>query len=69
MCLVSRTRPDLYEYLVTSEIFEPLEVELILDRRHGERRQEVEPVEVERRRADRRTAWTPAATGSWIHVG
>lgn len=69
VCLVSRTRPDLYEYLVASKIFEAVGVKLMLDRRHGEQRQRVEPVEVERRRADRRTAWAPSASGNWIHVG
>lgn len=52
--LVARHEARLYEYLVDRFRDDP-NVEVILDRRHGERRSRSERHAAERRRADRRT--------------
>jgi len=51
--IVSRENPSLYNHLRAT--LETATVEVIFDRRSGERRQGDDPPEVERRRADRRT--------------
>lgn len=51
--IVARERSDLYRYL--SQTFSDAEsVEVIVDRRDGERRDLVIPVQIERRRRERR---------------
>ncbi len=53
LLIVAWDRPDLWDYW--RRWFTGLEgVEVILDRRRGERRQSVDPHEPERRRGDRR---------------
>jgi hypothetical protein len=52
--IVSRMHPDLFEYLREHFVDAP-EVQVILDRRNGQRRQSSMLVMPERRRADRRT--------------
>lgn len=56
--IVSKGRPDLRDHLAW-EIFTAAEVQVILDRRQGERRQRTEGDRPDRRRGDRRTTWTP----------
>jgi hypothetical protein len=51
--IVSRRHRDLYTYLRERFASDPA-VEVILDRRFGQRRQRQAPVEPERRRAERR---------------
>jgi len=55
--VVAPNRPDLCEAL--RRIFEDMPVQVVLDRRQGERRQGEQPVERERRRTDRRASWSP----------
>lgn len=50
--IVARGQPDLWHHL--KQDFAEEEVQVILDRRRGDRRQRVEAQEPERRRADRR---------------
>ena len=50
--IVARDQPDLWHHLKRD--FAEEEVQVILDRRRGDRRQRVEAQEPERRRADRR---------------
>ena len=52
--VVSRHHPDLYAYL-RERFASDANVEVILDRRVGQRRRRAAPAAVERRRADRRT--------------
>jgi hypothetical protein len=52
--LVSRHEPRLYEYLL-ERFRDDGNVEVILDRRRGERRRQSQSQESERRRSDRRT--------------
>lgn len=51
--IVSRDNPALYEVLRREFEGEP-EVEVILDRRYGDRRRAATPVAIERRRGERR---------------
>jgi hypothetical protein len=51
--VVSRQHPDLYAYL-RERFANDAAVEVILDRRLGQRRQRAEERDVDRRRADRR---------------
>jgi hypothetical protein len=51
--IVSRRERSLYEYAVRAFASRP-EIQVIYDRRHGERRRTSETPAVERRRADRR---------------
>lgn len=51
--IVTRTQPDLWRYL-TDNFAGDEKVEVVLDRRRGERRQRIQPHEVERRRGERR---------------
>ena len=51
--VVSRRHPDLYEYLRERFASDP-SVEVIFDRRLGQRRRSQEPHGAERRRSDRR---------------
>jgi hypothetical protein len=51
--VVARDQPVLFETL-RREFSSDREIEVIMDRRHGERRQVVIPYAVERRRAERR---------------
>lgn len=53
LLLVARNQPDLWRYLKNNFAGDQ-KVEVILDRRRGERRQRIEPHEPERRRAERR---------------
>ena len=53
LLLVTRNQPDLWHYL-KNNLAGDEKVEVILDRRRGERRQRVQPHEPERRQADRR---------------
>ena len=53
LVIVSRTEPDLYNYLRRAFSGDK-KVQVFLDRRQGQRRQRVQPYEPERRRADRR---------------
>lgn len=53
--IVSRRWPDLYE--TVNGLCEEGEIEVILDRRRAERRQQRTPHVPERRQGDRRTAW------------
>jgi hypothetical protein len=52
--VVARDRKDLYDHLRRAFADTPA-VDIILDRRHGERRQLTTPPAAERRRRDRRT--------------
>lgn len=52
LVIVSRTEPARYTYL--KHVFARQGVEVIVDRRAGERRRRLEPATAERRRADRR---------------
>jgi hypothetical protein len=52
--VVSRSETSLYQYLIERFIDDP-NVEVILDRRRGERRRRGSPGLPERRQADRRT--------------
>jgi hypothetical protein len=52
--VVSRRHPDLYEYL-RERFASDQAVEVILDRRIGQRRRARRPPDTERRRADRRS--------------
>jgi hypothetical protein len=54
LVIVSREHPDLYVYLRDRLAADP-DVEMILDRRLGERRRELQPTQPQRRRRDRRT--------------
>ena len=51
--IVARDQPDLWHHL-RQDFARDEEVEVLLDRRRGERRQRVQAYEPERRRADRR---------------
>ncbi len=51
--IVARNQPDLWHYL-RRDFAGDEEVQVVLDRRRGERRQRVLPHEPERRQADRR---------------
>ncbi len=51
--VVARERPDLYEFLLRAFSDAP-EVDVLLDRRLGERRRRHDPCGVERRREERR---------------
>ena len=51
--IVARERPDLYEFLLR-EFSDAPEVDVVLDRRLGERRGRHDPCGVERRREERR---------------
>mgnify|MGYP001569806234 FL=1 len=53
LLIVARTEPDLWRYLKHNFAGDD-KVEVILDRRRGERRQRIQPHEPERRQADRR---------------
>ena len=53
LLIVARNQPDLWHYLKRNFAGDE-KVEVILDRRRGERRQRIQPHEPERRRADRR---------------
>jgi hypothetical protein len=53
LIVVARSEPALYQYIAGQYSHEP-EVEVVVDRRHGERRQRHAPPSEERRRADRR---------------
>lgn len=61
--VVSRYRPDLYECL-KQEFSDDVSVEVILDRRLGERRWTRIPFEPERRRAERRRSAEEASLRS-----
>jgi hypothetical protein len=53
MLIVAREQPQVYDYL--KQVFSAVEkVEVILDRRRGERRRRNEPHEPERRQGQRR---------------
>lgn len=52
LCIVSRARPGAYAYL--KHVFASDTVDVLLDRRVGERRRRQAPAAFERRRADRR---------------
>ena len=51
--IVARGQPDLWHHL-TRDFAGDEEVQVLLDRRRGERRQHLQPNEPERRRSDRR---------------
>lgn len=53
LLIVARDQPDLCDYLMRDFAADE-EVQVLLDRRQGERRQHRRPHEPERRRADRR---------------
>ena len=53
LLIVARSQPDLWHYL-NDNFAGDAKVEVILDRRGGERRQRIQPHEPERRRAERR---------------
>ncbi len=53
LLIVARNQPDLWRYL-KDNFAEDGKVEVILDRRRGERRQRLHPHEPERRHAERR---------------
>ena len=53
LLIVARNQPDLWRYL-KDNFARDEKVEVILDRRRGERRQRIQPHEPERRGADRR---------------
>ena len=53
LLFVARSQPDLWHYLKNNFAGDE-KVEVILDRRRGERRQRIQPHELERRRAERR---------------
>lgn len=53
LLIVVRNQPDLWRYLKDNFAGDE-KVEVILDRRRGERRQRIQPHDPERRRADRR---------------
>ncbi len=53
LLIVARNQPDLWQYLKNNFAGDE-KVEVILDRRRGERRQRVQAHEPERRRAERR---------------
>lgn len=53
LLIVPEDRPDLYKYL-KRQLADVGNIEVILERRRGERRQKDEPHEPERRRAQRR---------------
>lgn len=53
LIVVARDQPALCDYL-TRNFSGDAKVQVLLDRRRGERRQRVEPYEPERRRAERR---------------
>jgi len=55
LIIVARQHRDLYDYL-RKRFAEP-RIEVILDRRRGERRRQTVPVGRERRRRDRRSRW------------
>ena len=55
--IVARDRSDLYRYL-TQTFADAENVEVIFDRRSGERRDDPTPVAIERRRRDRRSRAT-----------
>lgn len=57
MVIVARDQPDLWQYLL-QEFAEDEEVQVLLDRRQGERRQQVQRCESERRGANRRRGVT-----------
>jgi hypothetical protein len=59
-CIISRKDHELYEYL-KHHFAGRADVEVILDRRQGERRQRTESSPTERRRADRRRHSVEAA--------
>ncbi|MBI1736878.1 MAG: hypothetical protein HYR51_17050 [Candidatus Rokubacteria bacterium] len=54
LLIVSRSQRSLYDYLRDDFQSDP-DVEVLMDRRHGERRQARAPWTAERRRGDRRT--------------
>ena len=54
LLIVARGQPSLYEYLRDDFATDP-DVQVLMDRRHGERRRADEPFAAERRRRDRRT--------------
>lgn len=65
--LVSRDRPELYEQLVR-DFADDRDVQVVLDRRFGERRQRLQEHRPERRRADRRRSldgWTIRLTETY----
>ena len=53
LLIVARNQPDLCHYLKNNFAGDE-KVEVILDRRRGERRQRIQPHELERRRGERR---------------
>jgi hypothetical protein len=53
LVVVKRDEPSLFRYLQAH--FQEPDVRVLMDRRHGERRCGDQPVDSERRRADRRT--------------
>ena len=53
LLIVARTEPDLWRYLKHNFAGDD-KVEVVLDRRRGERRQRTQPHEPERRRGERR---------------
>ena len=53
LLIVARNQPDLWRYL-KADFAGDEKVEVILDRRRGERRQRVQPHESERRQGERR---------------
>jgi hypothetical protein len=52
--IVSRDRPDVYEYFKTRLFLGRPNVEVVLDRRQGERRRNADAPSIERRQGDRR---------------
>jgi hypothetical protein len=52
--IVSRDRPDIYDYFKNRLFVGRADVEVILDRRHGERRRGAGSPPIERRQGDRR---------------
>jgi len=59
LCVVAQDQPDLHAYLSGRFQGNP-EVQVILDRRQGERRTRAEPHQPERRRVERRSQFNQA---------
>ncbi len=67
LLIVSRDRPDLYEYL-KRQFSEVENFEVLLARRLGERRQRAETHEPERRRAERRRRPESYHRSDWFMI-
>ena len=67
MLIVARNQPDLCDYLIRNFTGDE-KVQVLLDRRRGQRRQRVQPHEPERRQAERRRQPGSHPPSDWFVV-